>query len=118
MNGRQKFGLHAIASAVLYRPMAWEQRRQTGFGFTTSWVNRAGEPMDRCRGKPVHVLQDAENGIPATGRRYNGSFHHHRRAIALYFADEGQGLPSLCLAGLTRTRRISICHSASGKRAF
>ncbi len=36
----------------------WDAACATGFGFTTAWVNRAGEPMDRLPWKPAHVLSD------------------------------------------------------------
>ena len=36
----------------------WDAAAATGYGFTTAWVNRAGEPMDRLPWKPAHVLSD------------------------------------------------------------
>lgn len=36
----------------------WDAACATGFGFTTAWINRAGEPMDRLPWKPAHVLPD------------------------------------------------------------
>ena len=36
----------------------WDAAHATGFGFTTAWVNRAGEPMDRLPWTPRHVLSD------------------------------------------------------------
>ena len=36
----------------------WDAAHATGFGFTTVWVNRAGEPMDRLPWTPAHVLRD------------------------------------------------------------
>jgi len=36
----------------------WDAACATGFGFTTAWVNRAGEPMDRLPWKPAHLLPD------------------------------------------------------------
>lgn len=36
----------------------WDAAGATGFGFTTAWVNRAGEPMDRLPWTPKHVLSD------------------------------------------------------------
>ncbi|MEH6505122.1 MAG: haloacid dehalogenase type II [Sulfitobacter litoralis] len=58
----QKFG--CTPSQVLFvSSNGWDAAAATGFGFTTAWVNRAGEPMDRLPWKPVHVLQDL-NGIP------------------------------------------------------
>ena len=41
----------------------WDAAAAAGFGFTTAWVNRKGEPMDRLPGKPHHVLDDL-TGIP------------------------------------------------------
>lgn len=42
----------------------WDAAAATGYGFTTAWVNRAGEPMDRLPWTPAHVLTDL-SGIPA-----------------------------------------------------
>ncbi len=45
----------------------WDAACATGFGFTTAWVNRAGEPIDRLPWTPQIVLSDL-TGIPeATG---------------------------------------------------
>lgn len=41
----------------------WDAAAATGYGFTTAWVNRAGEPMDRLPWEPAHVLRDL-TGIP------------------------------------------------------
>ncbi|MEM8577381.1 MAG: haloacid dehalogenase type II [Pseudomonadota bacterium] len=42
----------------------WDAAAATGYGFTTVWVNRAGEPMDRLPWTPAHVLRDL-TGVPA-----------------------------------------------------
>jgi 2-haloacid dehalogenase len=42
----------------------WDAAHGAGFGFTTAWVNRAGEPMDRLPWTPQHVMADL-TGIPA-----------------------------------------------------
>lgn len=42
----------------------WDAAAATGYGFTTAWVNRGGEPMDRLPWTPAHVLSDL-TGIPA-----------------------------------------------------
>lgn len=36
----------------------WDAAGASGYGFTTAWVNRAGDPMDRLPWKPQHVLSD------------------------------------------------------------
>jgi 2-haloacid dehalogenase len=36
----------------------WDAGCATGFGFTTAWVNRAREPMDRLPWTPAHTLSD------------------------------------------------------------
>jgi len=41
----------------------WDASAAAGHGFTTAWVNRANEPMDRLPGKPHHLLSDL-TGIP------------------------------------------------------
>ncbi len=42
----------------------WDAAAATGYGFTTAWVNRAGDPVDRLPWKPAHILTDL-TGIPA-----------------------------------------------------
>ncbi|MDW4498692.1 haloacid dehalogenase type II [Sulfitobacter sp. D35] len=36
----------------------WDAAAATGYGFTTAWVNRAGDPVDRLPWTPDHVLAD------------------------------------------------------------
>lgn len=36
----------------------WDAAGAAGYGFTTAWVNRAGEPIDRLPWTPGHVLSD------------------------------------------------------------
>jgi 2-haloacid dehalogenase len=36
----------------------WDAAASSGYGFTTAWVNRAGDPMDRLPWTPQHVLSD------------------------------------------------------------
>ncbi len=36
----------------------WDAASAAAYGFTTVWVNRADEPMDRLPGKPHHVLSE------------------------------------------------------------
>lgn len=36
----------------------WDAGCATGYGFTTAWVNRAGEPVDRLPWTPTHTLPD------------------------------------------------------------
>ncbi|KEJ88063.1 haloacid dehalogenase type II [Sulfitobacter donghicola] len=42
----------------------WDAGAATGYGFTTAWVNRAGDPVDRLPWRPKHILNDL-TGIPA-----------------------------------------------------
>ena len=39
----------------------WDAAAASGYGFTTLWVNRAGDPMDRLPWKPQHVAADLMN---------------------------------------------------------
>lgn len=41
----------------------WDAAGASGYGFTTAWVNRAGDPMDRLPHRPQHVLSDL-SGLP------------------------------------------------------
>ena len=36
----------------------WDAAAASGYGFTTAWVNRAGDPVDRLPWTPQHILQD------------------------------------------------------------
>ncbi|WP_299351670.1 haloacid dehalogenase type II [uncultured Shimia sp.] len=45
----------------------WDAAGATGYGFTTAWVNRAGEPMDRLPWTPQHVLSDLTTIPDLTG---------------------------------------------------
>jgi len=36
----------------------WDAGCAAGYGFTTAWVNRANEPLDRLPWRPAHVLSD------------------------------------------------------------
>lgn len=36
----------------------WDIAGASDYGFTTAWVNRVGEPMDRLFARPQHVLSD------------------------------------------------------------
>ena len=42
----------------------WDAAAATGYGFSTAWVNRGGDPMDRLPWTPEHTLPDL-SGIPA-----------------------------------------------------
>ncbi len=36
----------------------WDAAGAAGYGFTTAWVNRANEPVDRLPWRPDHILSD------------------------------------------------------------
>ena len=36
----------------------WDAAGASGYGFTTAWVNRAGDPVDRLYATPHHILSD------------------------------------------------------------
>jgi 2-haloacid dehalogenase len=41
----------------------WDAAAAAHYGFTTAWVNRAGDPVDRLPARPHHILTDL-TGIP------------------------------------------------------
>lgn len=45
----------------------WDAASASAFGFTTAWVNRAGEPVDRLPGRPHHILPDLASIPDLTG---------------------------------------------------
>ncbi|MDJ0628749.1 MAG: haloacid dehalogenase type II [Rhodobacter sp.] len=53
----QRFGT-APDEVFFVSSNGWDAAHATGFGFTTAWVNRAQEPMDRLPWTPAHVLPD------------------------------------------------------------
>lgn len=62
----QRFG--CAANEVLFvSSNGWDAAGASGYGFTTAWVNRAGEPVDRLPWVPQHVLTDL-TGIPELAR--------------------------------------------------
>ena len=46
------------AEVLFVSSNGWDAAAATGYGFETTWVNRAGEPMDRLPWTPKHVLCD------------------------------------------------------------
>ena len=58
----QRFGC-AKNEVLFVSSNGWDAAAASGYGFTTAWVNRAGEPMDRLPARPHHVLDDL-TGIP------------------------------------------------------
>ncbi|NNE89460.1 MAG: haloacid dehalogenase type II [Silicimonas sp.] len=52
-----KFGT-APDEVLFMSSNGWDAASAASYGFTTVWVNRAGDPMDRLPGKPHHVLND------------------------------------------------------------
>ena len=53
----QRFGC-AKDEVLFISSNGWDAAGATGYGFTTAWVNRSVEPMDRMPWKPKHVLRD------------------------------------------------------------
>ncbi|MBO9448754.1 haloacid dehalogenase type II [Tropicibacter sp. R16_0] len=53
----QRFGC-ARDEVLFVSSNGWDAAGASGYGFTTAWVNRAGEPMDRLPWTPAHVLSD------------------------------------------------------------
>ncbi len=48
----------AKSSVLFVSSNGWDVCSAAGYGFTTAWVNRAGDPMDRLAARPDHVLPD------------------------------------------------------------
>jgi 2-haloacid dehalogenase len=53
----QRFGC-AKDEVLFVSSNGWDAAASAGYGFTTAWVNRAGDPMDRLPWTPHHVLSD------------------------------------------------------------
>ncbi|SMY08441.1 haloacid dehalogenase type II [Flavimaricola marinus] len=52
-----RFGC-APESVLFVSSNGWDAAGASGYGFTTVWVNRAGEPVDRLYATPQHILGD------------------------------------------------------------
>ena len=53
--------LDCTKSEVLFvSSNGWDAAGATGHGFTSAWVNRSGEPIDRLPWKPQHILSDLQ----------------------------------------------------------
>lgn len=48
----------APAEVLFVSSNGWDAAAGASYGFTTAWVNRADEPVDRLPGRPHHVLRD------------------------------------------------------------
>ncbi|MEM9967315.1 MAG: haloacid dehalogenase type II [Pseudomonadota bacterium] len=53
----QHFGC-ATEEVLFVSSNGWDAAAATGYGFTTVWVNRTGEPMDRLPWTPAYTLTD------------------------------------------------------------
>ncbi|WP_299622394.1 haloacid dehalogenase type II [uncultured Tateyamaria sp.] len=53
----------ASAEVLFVSSNGWDAAGAAGYGFTTAWVNRADEPVDRLPWTPQHILSDLR-GIP------------------------------------------------------
>lgn len=58
----QRFGC-TKAQVLFVSSNGWDASAAAGYGFTTAWVNRAGEPVDRLPARPDTTLPDL-TGIP------------------------------------------------------
>lgn len=58
----QRFG-SAPDEVLFVSSNGWDASAAAGYGFTTAWVNRAGDPVDRLPATPRHQLRDL-TGIP------------------------------------------------------
>lgn len=53
----------------------WDACCAAAYGYTTAWVNRAGEPTDRLPSRPMHELPDLTR-IPQLADPEYGKFHN------------------------------------------
>ena len=53
----QEFGC-AKSDVLFVSSNGWDAAGASGYGFTTAWVNRAGDPVDRLYATPHHILSD------------------------------------------------------------
>ena len=53
----ERFGV-AKDEVLFVSSNGWDAAGAAGYGFTTVWVNRAGDPMDRLPARPHHVMSN------------------------------------------------------------
>jgi 2-haloacid dehalogenase len=53
----QRFGC-APGSVLFVSSNGWDAAAAAGYGFSTAWVNRGGDPVDRLPWRPDHILSD------------------------------------------------------------
>ena len=53
----KRFGCER-AEVLFVSSNGWDIAGASGYGFTTAWVNRAGDPLDRLPHRPHHTLTD------------------------------------------------------------
>lgn len=53
----QEFGCEK-SDVLFVSSNGWDAAGASGYGFTTAWVNRAGDPVDRLYATPHHILTD------------------------------------------------------------
>ena len=46
------------ADVLFVSSNGWDIAGAAGFGFTTAWVNRLKDPIDRLPHKPIHIVED------------------------------------------------------------
>ena len=55
----ERFGT-APEQVLFVSSNGWDAAAAAQYGFTTAWVNRANEPVDRLPARPTHVLSNLE----------------------------------------------------------
>jgi 2-haloacid dehalogenase len=60
------FGCEA-GNVLFVSANGWDAAGAAGYGFTSVWINRGGQPIDRLPHRPHHVLDDL-TGIPDLAR--------------------------------------------------
>jgi 2-haloacid dehalogenase len=61
-----RFGC-AKSEVLFVSSNGWDAACATGYGFTSTWVNRAAEPVDRLPWTPAHIMPDL-TAIPELAR--------------------------------------------------
>lgn len=56
-----------VESVLFVSSNGWDAAGAAGYGFTTAWVNRAHEPIDRLPWTPHHILNDLTSIPTLTG---------------------------------------------------
>ncbi len=95
-----RFGVEP-AEVLFVSANGWDAGGAAAYGFESVWINRTLDPVDRLPGRPARVLADL-GPVPGLATDPTARWFKTSDGLAMAYWDQGEGLPVLCLPGLTR----------------